>query len=777
MLLRRELIDPFRISDPKPNFNIFLRSQYLQTLEIRSNVCLVIYSETIASSIACRPAPEAIERDDEGGRRSDRNSGPAIRRVPSRVFLTPTTTSSRSTSPSPPVHHFPPFPLLPFTSKSRTRSVQRHEYRDDNKGLMTPHSRAFAEGDAADTARVLPLRVVLPARVSDRQRTEPSPPPVQRSPKKNARPASPINDKKSSPSARGSPKKKARIASPFESPPQAKKTALDPLQQWLDAAPPGIPRSTLMKMMTSSPSKGGVASDPFIDDEAMDEDGTDDARDVQHIDAVEDEEDDSGSDLGGFIQRDDVIEYDSDAPALPDDEDAESAVEEVTPRRRRIYKRAESHEEDTDESEIEIVPINSKAKVQQPSRLAAAPQSTSTSKADKGKGRAVSPAAQGAASAASEARSRTTSKADKGKGRAASPRIASGSGSARPSSHAAARVSTPNPDDHLPEWKKLTLALQRVSRGLHVGSTAVDIRARVLDKLVIDPTDADAIFTWDSVPSANLAGIRYYDGIALVPANCEMVCKKIQDGLPYPTFDSLVDPGYVNIDNLMTGVKFVRLGPYINDSIVNPSDVIAVDVTGSSTTSRFRLVLKDTRAPAVSITPGVIRWWKLDTPSLGVRPVFFVNLSPIDGHFERVVAFLCMVFGTPVLHSQMYRNAIRFATLPAFDRPSTTPARKVSKSLRASSSGTAQARSFPFEPTTTDGVNAYDARTVELPADMSTWPYVLPRLEEPYPRNAVAFVVHTTTVWVATSSGEDVYNLQQNLMYVVVVGVLPPGLE
>ena len=60
---------------------------------------------------------------------------------------------------------------------------------------------------------------------------------------------------------------------------------------------------------------------------------------------------------------------------------------------------------------------------------------------------------------------------------------------------------------------------------------------------------------------------------------------------------------------------------------------------------------------------------------------------------------------------------------------------------------------------------------------MSTWPYVLPRLEEPYPRNAVALVAHTTTVWVGTSTGLQQHNLQQNLMYVVVVGVLPPGLE
>ena len=170
-------------------------------------------------------------------------------------------------------------------------------------------------------------------------------------------------------------------------------------------------------------------------------------------------------------------------------------------------------------------------------------------------------------------------------------------------------------------------------------------------------------------------------------------------------------------------MKFVRHGPYINDSIVNPSEVIAVDITGSSTTSRARLVLKDTRAPAVSITPGVIRWWKLDTPSLGLRPVFFVNLSPIDGHFDRVVALLCMVFGTPVLHCQSWRNAIRFASLPAFDRPaceysstipslsltsyssqaSTAARTKISKSLRASSTATSQGRSFAFEPTTTDG--------------------------------------------------------------------------
>ena len=34
----------------------------------------------------------------------------------------------------------------------------------------------------------------------------------------------------------------------------------------------------------------------------------------------------------------------------------------------------------------------------------------------------------------------------------------------------------------------------------------------------IDSSDEEAILTWDSVPSLTLAAIKYYDGIALLPA-------------------------------------------------------------------------------------------------------------------------------------------------------------------------------------------------------------------------------------------------------------------
>ena len=71
-----------------------------------------------------RPLSEAVEDDDDDVRRPDRDSGPIIRRVPPRLFLPLTVTSSSSLSPSQAPHPLTPIPsLLRHTSNTCTRCV------------------------------------------------------------------------------------------------------------------------------------------------------------------------------------------------------------------------------------------------------------------------------------------------------------------------------------------------------------------------------------------------------------------------------------------------------------------------------------------------------------------------------------------------------------------------------------------------------------------------------------------------------------------------------
>ena len=122
-------IDPFHILDPKPDFNTFLSSTLFQTFKIESVRIILIYFEEIPSSSVPRPASETVERNDSDVRRSDRDSDPIIRRVPLCLFLPPNTTFAHSPSPPQVPDTPPPFPLLPFTSKSRVCHVPHQDRR------------------------------------------------------------------------------------------------------------------------------------------------------------------------------------------------------------------------------------------------------------------------------------------------------------------------------------------------------------------------------------------------------------------------------------------------------------------------------------------------------------------------------------------------------------------------------------------------------------------------------------------------------------------------
>ena len=122
---------------------------------------------------------------------------------------------------------------------------------------------------------------------------------------------------------------------------------------------------------------------------------------------------------------------------------------------------------------------------------------------------------------------------------------------------------------------------------------------------------------------------------------------------------------------------------------------------------------------------------------------------------------------------------------------------KASSSIRRAGNSTQPLRrAAPFELSTNDTseqqrvvrrslilttalVPVYDATKTVLPHDISTWQTVLPLWGGSLPRNAVAYVAHTTNMWVGTRSTTSPtstsHNIQFNLVFVVIIGVLPLG--
>ena len=134
--------------------------------------------------------------------------------------------------------------------------------------------------------------------------------------------------------------------------------------------------------------------------------------------------------------------------------------------------------------------------------------------------------------------------------------------------------------------------------------------------------------------------------------------------------------------NLLRGLLFRRRGPYINDSQVELQDVVAVTVSQpTASAQRHKLAIKSTMAPAVSITGGVIRFWKIDSPTSGNLPIRYVIMSPYEGLFDHAVAFDCMAFGQENLYCMAFKNGIRYSTLPDWGNSRGTGAHSLTVSL------------------------------------------------------------------------------------------------
>ena len=121
--------------------------------------------------------------------------------------------------------------------------------------------------------------------------------------------------------------------------------------------------------------------------------------------------------------------------------------------------------------------------------------------------------------------------------------------------------------------------------------------------------------------------------------------------------------------NVLQTVKFRRVGPYVNPANANVSDFSAVKVSGPSSTPRYRCIVNGSRAPVVALTTGIIRYWRLDTPSNGPRPQRYVIITPFYGFFDATVCFFCTLFGQYTLNCLSWDNGLRIATIPEFERP------------------------------------------------------------------------------------------------------------
>ncbi|TRM56324.1 hypothetical protein BD626DRAFT_575848 [Schizophyllum amplum] len=219
-----------------------------------------------------------------------------------------------------------------------------------------------------------------------------------------------------------------------------------------------------------------------------------------------------------------------------------------------------------------------------------------------------------------------------------------------------ATASASNVNALLTEWRTTVPPLSMCADGLYPGSSVVPASAAARDILPLHST-----FDWGNLRSQWLANYGFYDS-ADVPADCAFSFEVTDDGWDNVVVDTLPQSNTVHIENVLVGLRFERVGPFINEATVNPADLVALE-TG---TGRYRMAIRDGRAPAISITLGVVRFDHLDRPSQARLPTKFMTVSPFEGLFERSVALQCMVFGTPELVAPAWMNAFRFQTMPSF---------------------------------------------------------------------------------------------------------------
>ncbi|KAL1736323.1 hypothetical protein EV714DRAFT_267157 [Schizophyllum commune] len=641
-----------------------------------------------------------------------------------------------------------------------------------------------------------------------RSHPESSPPPtVKRSPKKKVRVRSPAHSptrarasskKKSgrksptpaddqpssvpaSSHAEAGPSETAHVSEAAEAP-KVDEDAVRTVEGWLEQLKQGRPLTEIGIMFNNA------APSPIVREEANNQgpsvcDQAERSARSHFIDDEAEEEsvgqvgEDEGEDLDGFIVPDNVVEYDGDAPALPDDDDHSGG------------DAGDDHGDDDDDDDDDDKPLTFKrlhrrSSATKPSRDDANESEVEiVNKADKGKGRAVplstpllsKSVAPSAASVSTSAG--TSSNPSQGtRSTKLSGAIADNAGSASnaagTSGNLAVSGSKSAPKE--PAWA----ALKSVTT-LYPGSLAVDASANVCPRLQLNETP----FTYATLNYELLQSINFAAGVKPVPSDCAFISDFIPDGYGNPNVD-LVAAAETNIHrkNLIAGLMIRRQGCFINDATVDPAEIMAVQVSPAGSTLRYKSVLADTRAPAVSITPGVIREWSLDTPTNNAHPIRFLTMTLLEALVDRFIAAQCMNFGQRELTVNTLANAIRFATVPAFGRPThpVAPASStLSSSMRRNNAGPSMRRSVNFEPTTNDPIAILDARHTKLPDDIGLWTTVLPRFEGPLPNNAVAFVAHTTSMWVGTRSTTApsgmTYNIQHNLVFVVIIGELPAG--
>ncbi|KAJ2914230.1 hypothetical protein MD484_g6192, partial [Candolleomyces efflorescens] len=203
---------------------------------------------------------------------------------------------------------------------------------------------------------------------------------------------------------------------------------------------------------------------------------------------------------------------------------------------------------------------------------------------------------------------------------------------------------------------------------------------RTFGSLVVggpDDTQGDAV-----VPKGE------FSRVSDLPDQCEVTKVELQDKLLqglyvglaclrtgiFESWSEMVGPGNIvfsawanvcpsmDFDSIMSAMAFTQSGRFINPTRISPLDLLVRSAPGSG--QRLQLYTSD-RRPAVCVSTVYCADSCLTVPSTrGLKQKYFSGIFHTQ-EWERCMAIMCALFRQRVLHAQLYKDAIQFATRAA----------------------------------------------------------------------------------------------------------------
>ena len=115
----------------------------------------------------------------------------------------------------------------------------------------------------------------------------------------------------------------------------------------------------------------------------------------------------------------------------------------------------------------------------------------------------------------------------------------------------------------------------------------------------------------------------------------------------------------------MKALKFAKQGRYINPSHADPREIVVIPVR-ISTSERLHLYVGDQAAICVSPIFSVDDHLR-DPSEIGLKQKYISGIFHCQ-EWERFCGFMCMAFQKEYLSAQLFKDALSFATKPAFQR-------------------------------------------------------------------------------------------------------------